>query len=62
MQYSTIQSFFADVDLMIQNAITYNSDQGNPYRVAAEEMKKRFTKIQKRVWQQVQQRQQSMGA
>lgn len=62
MQYSTIQSFFADVDLMIQNAITYNSDQGNPYRVAAEEMKKRFTKIQKRVWQQIQQRQQSMGA
>ena len=62
-QYSTLQSFFADVDLMIQNAITYNSDQGNPYRIAAEEMKKRCTKIQKRVWQQIQQRQhqQSMG-
>lgn len=57
MQYSTLQSFFADVDLMIQNAIKYNSDPGNPYRMAADEMKKRYQKIVKRVWQQIQQRQ-----
>jgi hypothetical protein len=61
MQYSTLQSFFADVDLMIHNAITYNSDPGNPYRMAADEMKKRYQKIVKRVWQQIQQRQQAGG-
>ena len=59
MQYSTLQNFFADVDLMIDNAIKYNSDPGNPYRVAAQEMKKRHDKIVKRVWQQIQQRQQA---
>eukprot|EP00980_Cylindrotheca_fusiformis_P028971 scaffold22681_cov146-Cylindrotheca_fusiformis.AAC.3 len=59
MQYSTLQSFFADVDLMIQNAITYNSDPTNPFRMAAEEMKKRYQKIVKKVWQQIQQRQQA---
>jgi hypothetical protein len=57
MQYSTLQAFFGDVDLMISNALTYNSDPGNPYRVAAEEMKKRHMKIVKKVWQQLQQRQ-----
>mmetsp|Transcript_103433 Transcript_103433/g.299262 ORF Transcript_103433/g.299262 Transcript_103433/m.299262 type:complete len:346 (-) Transcript_103433:348-1385(-) len=59
MQYSTLQSFFGDIDLMISNAIKYNSDPGNPYRVAAEEMKKRHDKIVKRVWQQIHQRQQA---
>ena len=53
LQYDTLQAFFADVDLMISNAITYNSDPGNPYRVAAEEMKKRHVKIQRKVWQQI---------
>ncbi len=59
MQYTTLQAFFADVDLMVENAKKYNSDPGNPYRLAAEEMKKRHDKIVKRVWQQIQQRQQS---
>ena len=53
LQYDTLQAFFADVDLMISNAVTYNSDPGNPYRIAAEEMKKRHLKIQKKVWQQI---------
>jgi hypothetical protein len=61
-QYSTLQTFFADVDLMIQNALKYNSDPGNPYAIAAEEMRKRYTKIAKRVWQQIRQRQQSQQA
>eukprot|EP00934_Nitzschia_sp_Nitz4_P005979 Nitzschia sp. Nitz4//scaffold42_size132992//74045//75133//NITZ4_003400-RA/size132992-processed-gene-0.35-mRNA-1//-1//CDS//3329551721//5969//frame0 len=61
-QYSTIQSFFADVDLIISNAIKYNSDPGNPFRIAAEEMKKMHDKIVKRVWQQIQQRQQAQKA
>lgn len=52
----TIQS---DVDLMLANAVKYNSDPGNPYRHAAEDMKKRHDKIVKRVWEQIQQRQQA---
>jgi delta-aminolevulinic acid dehydratase/porphobilinogen synthase len=58
-KYTTLQAFFADVALMIANAVKYNSDPGNPYRHAAEEMKKRHDKIVKRVWQQIQQRQQA---
>ena len=58
LSYSTLQSFFSDVDLMISNALIYNSDPGNPYRVAAEEMKKMHDKIVRKVWQQLQKRQQ----
>jgi hypothetical protein len=49
MQYDTMQGLFADVDLMIENAISYNSDAGNPYRIAAEEMKRRHQKIKKKI-------------
>jgi hypothetical protein len=49
MQYDTMQALFADVDLMIENAISYNSDAGNPYRIAAEEMKRRHQKIKKKI-------------
>ena len=59
MQYATPQAFFGDVNLMIENALKYNSDPGNPYRLAAEEMKKRHDKIVKRFWQQIQERQQA---
>ena len=41
MSYVALSDFFQDVDLMLQNAIKYNSDPQNPYRVAAEEMQKR---------------------
>ena len=51
MEYETLQAFFADVDLTISNALLYNSDMGNPYRVAAEEMKKRYMKIAKKAVQ-----------
>jgi hypothetical protein len=57
MQYATLQEFFGDMDLMIDNALTYNSDTGNPYRIAAEEMKKRHMRIVKKVWSQIQQKQ-----
>ena len=57
MQYATLQEFFGDMDLMIENALTYNSDTGNPYRIAAEEMKKRHMRIVKKVWSQIQQKQ-----
>jgi len=56
MEYESIQAFFADVDLMISNALLYNSDPSNPYRMAAEEMKKRYMKIAKKLLQALQQK------
>lgn len=58
MEYKSLQEFFDDVDLLISNAILYNSDAGNPYRHAAEEMKKRYTKIAKKVLQAIKEKQQ----
>lgn len=55
MAYDSLSSFIADVDLIIQNALKYNSDPGNPYRIAAEEMKKRYMKIVKKVLQSLKQ-------
>jgi Bromodomain len=57
MEYVSLQAFFQDVELMIANALLYNADTSNPYRVAAEEMKKRYCKIAKRVVQTIQQKQ-----
>jgi Bromodomain len=57
MEYSSLQSFFQDVDLMLSNALLYNSDITNPYRIAAEEMKKRYRKIAKKVVNTLQQKQ-----
>lgn len=47
MEYSQLSDFFQDVDLMLQNAIKYNSDPHNPYRIAAEEMLKRYKRAAK---------------
>lgn len=57
MDYPTLQSFFSDIELMINNALKYNSDAGNPYHKAAVEMRKLFRKIGKKVVQTLQQRQ-----
>jgi hypothetical protein len=57
MNYTSLHAFFADVELMINNAILYNSDPSNPYRIAAEEMNKRHSKIVKKVLQQIQAKQ-----
>lgn len=62
MEYESLRSFFADIDLMIQNALKYNSDLSNPYRVAAEEMKRRYKKIAKKVIQTYQAKQQQAKA
>lgn len=59
MQYDSLKSFFQDVELMIANALLYNSDTSNPYRVAAEDMKKRYRKIAKKLVQTLQQEQQA---
>ena len=49
MKYESLSAFFVDVELMLKNAILYNSDQANPYRIAAEEMKKKYIKLAKKV-------------
>jgi Bromodomain len=59
MEYKTLKEFFADVDLMISNALLYNSDPINPYRIAAEDMKKRYLKMAKKLVQTLQQKQQT---
>jgi len=54
MEYESLSAFFQDVDLMIKNALTYNSDVSNPYRVAAEEMQKKYKRAAKKTVQTIQ--------
>lgn len=61
MQYTTLPQFFGDVDLMIDNALKYNADEENPYRIAALELKKKHEKIVKRVWKSIMEKQQSQN-
>ena len=49
MEYKSLTDFFADVDLTISNALLYNSDPSNPYRIAAEDMKKKYLKMAKKL-------------
>ena len=56
-KYETLQDFFSDVELMISNALEYNSDPNNPYHVAAKEMRKLYKKMAKRVVSSLQQAQ-----
>ena len=48
-QYESLAAFFADVDLMLQNALLYNSDPNNDYHLAAKEMHERYKRIRKQV-------------
>jgi hypothetical protein len=48
-QYESLAAFFTDVDLMLQNALLYNSDPNNDYHLAAKEMLERYKKIRKQV-------------
>jgi E1A/CREB-binding protein len=48
-QYETLQAFFADVELMLNNALLYNSDPNNNYHIAAKEMKRKYKKIAKKI-------------
>lgn len=50
-QYATLPQFFGDVDLMINNALKYNAEEGNPYRIAAQELKKKHDKIVKKIYE-----------
>ena len=51
--YFTLQEFFEDIELLIANALLYNSDPMNPFHVAANVMKKRYLKERKKVLTQV---------
>jgi hypothetical protein len=48
-QYETLHAFFADVELMLNNALLYNSDPNNNYHIAAKEMKRKYKKIAKKI-------------
>ena len=56
--YVSLQEIFTDVELMITNALKYNSDPGNAFHIAAKEMKKKYRKMAKKVVAKLQQPQQ----
>ena len=49
LEYMSLQQFCQDVELMVSNALLYNSDPSNPYHTAAKELQKHFRKAAKRV-------------
>ena len=53
--YVTLQQFFADVELLINNALVYNSDPSNEYHIAAKEFRKKYKKLAKRLIASLQQ-------
>jgi len=56
--YVSLKEFFCDVELMISNALKYNSDPNNEYHIAAKELKKRYKKVAKLVVMKLQHAQQ----
>lgn len=48
-KYETLQDFFQDIELIISNALLYNSDPNNPYHKAANVMKNKYIKLRKNV-------------
>jgi flagellar biosynthesis GTPase FlhF len=51
-QYETLQEFFQDMELIISNALVYNSDPNNPYHKAANVMLKKYNKLKSKVLKQ----------
>jgi hypothetical protein len=45
--YLTLQEFLEDVDLIVKNALLYNSHPENPYNIAAKAFRKQFKKLAK---------------
>jgi hypothetical protein len=45
--YETLQEFLEDVDLIVKNALLYNSHPDSPYHVAAKAFRKQFKKLAK---------------
>lgn len=52
-KYETLPEFFADIELVLSNAVLYNSDPNNPYHLAAKEMRQVFRKEGKELYQQL---------
>jgi flagellar biosynthesis GTPase FlhF len=55
--YLTLQEFFADVELLVNNCLAYNSDPRNLYHISALELRKKFRKAAKTVVKSLQQQQ-----
>lgn len=57
MKYTTLHEYFADVDLMIDNALKYNRNEGNLYRKAALELQQMHNRMVKAIWKRVKEKQ-----
>jgi Bromodomain len=51
MAYISLKAFLEDVDLMLSNALLYNTGADDPYRQAAEEMRKSYRKLRRKTVQ-----------
>lgn len=47
--YETLQDFFQDIELIISNALVYNSDPNNQYHKAANAMLRKYNKLKNKV-------------
>jgi len=45
LEYETLEAFFNDVELLIKNALRYNSDPNNDFHLAAKEMSRKYVKM-----------------
>ena len=52
--YESLELFFGDVELLISNALLYNSDPSNEFHIAAKELKRKYKKLAKKVVQMLQ--------
>lgn len=50
MKYTSFNEYFADVELMIDNALKYNYQESSPYHKAAVRLQKLHEKIKDRIW------------
>jgi hypothetical protein len=48
-EYQTLQQFFGDIELLINNALLYNSDPNNQYHIAANKMKHKYIELRKKL-------------
>jgi hypothetical protein len=53
-KYETLEEFFKDIELIISNSLLYNSDPSNMYHKAANEMKKKYIFLRKKLLSQLQ--------
>jgi Bromodomain len=53
MKYTSFNEYFADVELMIDNALKFNHQQTSPYHKAALRLQKLHEKLKKRIWKAV---------